>query len=1156
METSPKNTIDTEEGKEQAMADAKRLALEKVKQKATIVNIEDLAENEARKAADAYMTESAAKSKSNIFKKIWKHTFVDEYYRQREVGRVSKEIKDTGNIYSRRAGEDAILAHETAMKGISDRFTSEYEGTLSKGEDKKILDKEDPEAVQARTDIKNLLDNYAESKIDDEAFKNGKKTIIKGLKKENLLKGADNYADNLFEIAQNARLAIEHGAKMEELDYDLDIIIGKAKSSLKTEAHFNWVDKGIDKMKKSKVGRFVSPAVLSTAVGLAYSVATFTSKKMLSSKAAALISLGGSIAVSSAFAGMNESQRVALERKQHGIEMAEGGSFEPGDKRREQMEKYEYQMENSNDLLEKLHDLMFEKDKDGKDVVKDVRKEDLDAIFASLSDIEARNALNDKNKIDLISYSNLGNVEKERTELTILTARAKVELRKKMEGDFKDVLQGKNFDDYLAEKTQVVEDSLLGGEEGISAQDKAFRKYKAGRIAKKMIQTAIAGLVIGGTIQEIAAFGNDHVQGAVEGIFHHDVGATTQTPFEHLHNLISGHPSHMDMGNSVVSNIHDHNIEFPEGVHPISNPDGTIDILRGDHVISSHFLPQYDANGQFDAATIAKLGHDGIIASATHNMIDSTKEVTTTIDGYGLNHPGSTIHDHRDLWYGNNTPNYTDPDTGKILGSDLNELQTHWGGLNGTGLNENDDAVLNISHMAPGGSFQDGLSINAQEAMHKGALMAVITPDGAHQSLGIPVPIDANGNIVFDHNNPLMQQLFKPDASGHMTYHGKFIEIVEKMGADKNGIEHMRPLSTMVGEGLDKIKDTIPFHDDIVVNSISPSLDVENPLFVPLVARRPLEPVTFGGKEKKSGEDGKNKGIDGTVIPVDINDKEKDKVKGGSDTGMTFGPAGPRSGEQNKEEKTEELEITATEMEALLSKSKVISKEEKVGLPNEGKGITEGEISKRAYEIYEKRLKDGTEGNQESDWFKAEEQLKKELGDEESKEIKNNEVTMKKERPLSQIVEDEKYKWTGGKEFTEKEIELLIDNKYDGDSVRKLGPDVYGNYLNWIKENVKEKKSPDENSIKPNIENNENNENKKIKFEDFLKKGASFTGKGENKHYKIIKLSGGFLGWNKNKIKVEVKSTNNGYSYERTFSKEELKLSYDRSLEESRENIK
>ena len=125
---------------------------------------------------------------------------------------------------------------------------------------------------------------------------------------------------------------------MEELDYDLGIIIGKAKSSLKTEAHFNNVDKVVDRMKHTKIGRFMSPAVLSTSIGLAYSLSIGLGKKVLRSKAAAYGTLGAAVAVSSIFAGMNESQRLAAERAQHGLDMAENGKIAAGSKRREQMQ--------------------------------------------------------------------------------------------------------------------------------------------------------------------------------------------------------------------------------------------------------------------------------------------------------------------------------------------------------------------------------------------------------------------------------------------------------------------------------------------------------------------------------------------------------------------------------------------------------------------------------------------------------------------------------------------------------------------------------------------------------------------------------------------------------------------------------------------------
>ena len=91
-------------------------------------------------------------------------------------------------------------------------------------------------------------------------------------------------------------------------------------------------------------------------------------------------------------------------------------------------------------------------------------------------------------------------------------------------------------------------------------------------------------------------------------------------------------------------------------------------------------------------------------------------------EDYLLNHKGSSTHIARDLWYGNDTPMYKDPITGKLLGADLNELRTYWGGVNGTGINANGDYVLDISHMTEGGSFQNGLSVNAQEAMKKGTL--------------------------------------------------------------------------------------------------------------------------------------------------------------------------------------------------------------------------------------------------------------------------------------------------------------------------------------------------------------------------------------------------------------------------------------------------
>ncbi len=169
------NEVDESEIKDQAQEEAKRQAIEMANKKAVVVNIDEIAEVEARKAADAHMTASkeSLKGIKGWAIKLWKHTFFDEYYRQKEVNRVTNEIKNTGNIYAGRIKDDNKAAHEGAMQGISDRFASEYDGTIDRnnGEEKKIIDNQDPEANRAKTEIKTLIDEYTKGTLGDKLLK-------------------------------------------------------------------------------------------------------------------------------------------------------------------------------------------------------------------------------------------------------------------------------------------------------------------------------------------------------------------------------------------------------------------------------------------------------------------------------------------------------------------------------------------------------------------------------------------------------------------------------------------------------------------------------------------------------------------------------------------------------------------------------------------------------------------------------------------------------------------------------------------------------------------------------------------------------------------------------------------------------------------------
>jgi hypothetical protein len=829
--------------KEKLKAEAKSAALKKLREaKVAVVNIDDLAEREARKAADAHMTES--KDSSNFLKKLWKHTFFDEYYRQKEVNRVREEIKSKGDIYAGRidnsqngrrnrgsmynlngSGPDRT-SHNNAMVAVSERFTSDYDGTITDGEEKKLLDNSSAEAINAKKEIKDLVTKYATSAMSEDAFIAEKGRLLHILKDQDLLKGAGAYADNLLEIAKNARLAIEHGATLQDLEFDTDVIIGKAKSALKTEAHFNKVDKLVDSMKKSKIGRFVSPAVLSTATGLVYSATVGFGARFLRSKAAAIGTFGGSVAFSSLLAGVNESQRLAEERKQHGLEMAEGQTFEDGSKRREQMEEYQYKMETAADLTKLLEQA--------------VESGDSQRVMSMLSEIDARRSLNARKKVDLISYSSIGSVEKENTDLTILTAKAKVDIRNKVAAGLMTLPPGENLDSHLAKLIQTVEDSLLGGDAGLDAKDKAFRKYKIKRVAHKVGLTILTGLTIGAIAQEGVALVKDNVQGLIEGSL--GTGGShveMQTPLDHLRSWMSGHPTHTGLSHSIDQTVSGHNFKLPPGTSLHSNTDGTFDIIRDGHTVSSHAPIHFNANGDMDSASMARLGKDGIIASNAHSLTGGTREVTITGDQYVNKHPEKMTHVVRS-WMDNDTPEF-----------DRNELRTQWGGVNGTGIDANGDYVLNVQHMTNDGSFHDLLKVEAADEIKKGNMEVLFSVTKGTQEHVIKGVIGSDGMIHVAKDSDIGKMLFS-NVGGHAGYNGAFIEIAKHSGTLPDGTEQMQVLGTHIGtDHAGSIKDIVNDKVDKAITSLDMPVagpNMEPPYFIPLVYRNPLEKL----KKKES----------------------------------------------------------------------------------------------------------------------------------------------------------------------------------------------------------------------------------------------------------------------------------------------------------------
>src|SRR3989338_9188566 len=302
--------------------------LKKTKRRVAIIDTSSALEDQARDRAEQTLTASKEDLKGirGFFSKIWKHNLFREYYRQREIAQAKSDILTSENIY---AGEQATsTAHEQAMQAVVERFTQEYEEAIHKeaGEQRKVVETEKTEDRELNASVRALIKEYASGAIDDGAFLAERGRIIAqatGMTQE-AAKNAVNHADNLFEIAKQSKLAVEHGASLDEIDQEIELVIGKAKLGVRTESHYNTVDALVQKIQSSKVGQLVNETTVASAVAIAYSITAGLSQKLARSKAFAWGTFGASVLVGGAIAGARESTKIEDERRQHARDKAKG----------------------------------------------------------------------------------------------------------------------------------------------------------------------------------------------------------------------------------------------------------------------------------------------------------------------------------------------------------------------------------------------------------------------------------------------------------------------------------------------------------------------------------------------------------------------------------------------------------------------------------------------------------------------------------------------------------------------------------------------------------------------------------------------------------------------------------------------------------------
>jgi len=576
----------------------------KKKLKVTVVDESSNLESEAMDIADSKMTESkdGLKGFGGMWKRIWKHNLAQPYYRRKEFEKARAEILERKKLYG--DGEKQ-KAHE---KALIEQFSSEHDEAIHAdvGEKRELLgadEKNNGTETQIKSEIKKLILDYAKGAVNDETFPEEQTRIfsqIKGIQNDVADKGL-LYSSNILEIAKQVKQSLEHGEALDNLDLDFDVIVGKAKSGVRTEAQFNTLDKIIDKIQQSKVGSFVNETTVSAAASIAYCTGAALSRRFVGSKLAAWGSFGATALLGSGIAAAREKKRLEDERKQHFREMAQGEKIEAGSKRREEMEMYRYETKDATSLSNNLEDSLYNFNEKGERETKTLDQQSFQEAIGNLAEIESRIKISDRQKLDLISFSDKSKVTEERLRMDLLRATAKKDLEKLLTSSNGTLAlpNGKTFSEFLNSVSESKMTEINGGDSGIEKRNELFNKMRNKKVFKAGIKGLVTGIVIGGAAQEIGAFFRDGQEGLLESFFANNAHAAeaqqaipavqSYTVLEYARHWISGDFPRMDASriNEVI--INGNHVQLPEGADLVQNDDGTFNLLRGEEVVEIIF---------------------------------------------------------------------------------------------------------------------------------------------------------------------------------------------------------------------------------------------------------------------------------------------------------------------------------------------------------------------------------------------------------------------------------------------------------------------------------------------------------------------------------------------------------------------------------------
>ncbi|HSX02808.1 MAG TPA: hypothetical protein VLI05_05855 [Candidatus Saccharimonadia bacterium] len=784
-----------------------------------------------------------AEGAKGVGTRMWKGGLARNYYLIKERTKADREIKESGNALIHEGATLDDYRREAAAD--VDRFVHHYHGTLDASEAPTQLTSENGAPVVSA--LMGVVREAVEQNMDAATFRTSSDRVIQGLAKNhpNLIKEANLYADNLGQIFEQVKIRTAAGMNLDEIMANTKVYMGEASTGTNVETKYNGVERVMTKVMDSKIGSrlllkgAINEDTLATAVGVAYSFVVGGSRSVASAASkVGLIGVGAGV-----MTAIRENRRMKEERAQHMRERAEGRMNEqdiPENSRRARFEAGSYNMASARWMMDNIRDTTFETKPDGTRAAKEFTRETFYNAVMHLTNLETRREISDKKKVALIRYQSPESRRTERKETYLLAAEAKAALRKAAQ-EHPELFQGNalgnagSFDEALT-NAKAVHERLIEGD--MTAKDKLARNHRLKAVIGKTALAMSIGVAAGTVLQEgMAAFRPDEV-GLLPHVGTPEAGAH-QTLLRGWFDNINGGGDHA--ANMLSDNIHTqaidgHTVQVPDGVSFKAEPDGSYDLMRGDQVASSglHFGP----DGGLDQASVQHLQAAGVAVDHQPGAPKIDHQPTTVNSAEYAQQSLNTTEVHRTEWMSNNTPNKPD----------LNELKLWWGGQHGVDANGNYN--MSMSHMTPNGSFNHGLSVNAQELARNGQLKMLISLNDASQDHVFAIPVQPDGSIQIPADSEVGKLAFTTDGNGNAVFNGRYAEVAQSLGKDSNGVEQVRILATHTGHGFDTVATTTTVETPTTVTVIhgvpvpaAPEAPVDAPPIAPIYARRGLESV-------------------------------------------------------------------------------------------------------------------------------------------------------------------------------------------------------------------------------------------------------------------------------------------------------------------------